>query len=144
VAAVGGCVLLAAALAGFVGFAGWGLALIGAAFVLVDLARSLPLAAAPLYGAGLLLAGELVYAARELAVHAEERPERRVPWLAGIAAVGLGVAFVPVAATQARAPRGFAAELLALAAAGVLLGVPALLARRRLRSCSQEEPTTSG
>ena len=130
---------VALALAGFIGFLGWGLLLIAAAFMLVDLARTMPLAAAPFYGAGLLLAGELVYASRELARHDEEHARRRLPWLAGVALAGLGIGFVPVAATGVSAPAGFGAELIALSAAALLLGIPALLVRRR-----QDVPTTSG
>jgi hypothetical protein len=127
------------ALAGFVGFLGWGLALIASVFLLVDLARTMPLAAAPFYGAGLLLVGELVYAARELTRHPEEHARRRLPWLAGVALAGLGIGFVPVAATGVSAPTGLGAELIALAACALLLGIPAVLARRR-----QGPPTTSG
>jgi hypothetical protein len=132
-------VFVALALAGFIRFLGWGLVLIAAAFMLVDLARTMPLVAAPFYGAGLLLAGELVYASRELARHDEEHARRRVPWLAGVALAGLGIGFVPVAATGVSAPAGFGAELIALAAAALLLGIPALLVRRR-----QDVPTTRG
>jgi hypothetical protein len=124
-------VLVLLALLGFVRLLGWGLALVAAAYVLVDLARSLPLAAAPFFGAGLLLAGELAYAARELWVVPEERPLRRVPWLAGVAICALGAAFIPIAATGARAPAGLAAEIVALVAACALMAIPALLAQRR-------------
>jgi hypothetical protein len=117
-------------LAGLVGFLGWGLAMIAAAFLLVDLARTMPLAAAPFYGAGLLLVGELAYAARELARHSEENARRRVPWLAGVGLAGLGIGFVPVAASGVSAPTGFGAELIALAACALLLGIPAVVARR--------------
>jgi hypothetical protein len=134
-----GVAFVVLALAGLVGFLGFGLLLIAAAFLLVDLARTMPLVAAPFFGAGLLLAGELVYASRELARHAEENARRRVPWLAGIALAGLGVGFVPVAATGVSAPTGLGAELIALAACALLLGIPALLALRR-----QDAPTTSG
>ena len=116
---------------GFVRLLGWGLALVAAAYVLVDLARSLPLAAAPFFGAGLLLAGELAYSARELWVVPEERPLRRVPWLAGVAICALGAGFIPVAATGAHAPAGLAAEIVALVAACALMAIPAYLARRR-------------
>jgi hypothetical protein len=127
------------ALAGFVAFLGWGLALIAAAFLLVDLARTMPLAAAPFYGAGLLLVGELVYASRELARRSEEHAQRRIPWLAGIGLAGLGIGFVPVAATGVTGPTGFGAELIALAACALLLGIPAVVARRR-----HDAPTTRG
>jgi hypothetical protein len=143
--ALAGAVVLVAlvfvvlALVGFVGFLGWGLLLIASAFLLVDLARTMPLAAAPFYGAGLLLAGELVYASRELARHAEENARRRVPWLGGVGLVGLAAGFVPVAATGVSAPTGFGAEVIALAAVALLLGIPAFLALRR-----QTPPTTSG
>lgn len=139
--ALAGLVGVLLALAGFAGFLGWGLALVAGSYLLVDLARSMPLATAPVYGAGLLLAAELAYAARELWVVPEERPQRRVPWLAGVTACALGAAYVPVAATHAPAPSGLAAELAALAAAAALLAIPALLARRR---ADHEEPTTSG
>ena len=45
----------------------WSLGLLGAGFVLVDAARSEPVLAAPVVGAGLLLVAELAYASRELA-----------------------------------------------------------------------------
>ena len=127
------------ALAGFVGFLGFGLALIATEFLLLDLAGTMPLAAAPFYGAGLLLVGELVYASRELARHPEEHARRRLPWLAGVGVAGVGIGFVPVAATGVTAPTGFGAELIALAACALLLGIPAVLSRRR-----QGPPTTSG
>lgn len=125
--------LVLLALLGFVRLLGWGLALVAAAYVLVDLARSLPLAAAPFFGAGLLLAAELVYAARELAAVADERPLRRLPWLGGVALCALGAGFVPIAATGTHAPAGLAAEIVALVAACALMAIPAVLARRRVR-----------
>jgi hypothetical protein len=143
-AAAAGLVLVLLALAGFPALLGWGLALVAAGFLLVDLARSLPLGAAPFYGAGLLLAGELVYASRELGARPEEEAWRRIPWLAAVALGALGAGFVPVAATGAPAPGGFTAELVALAAVAALLGVPALIARRARRAAAQDEPTTSG
>ena len=130
---------VALALAGFVALLGWSLALIAAAFLLVDLARTMPLAAAPFYGAGLLVVGELVYASRELARQPEEHARRRVPWLAGIGLAALCIGFVPVAATGVTAPTGLGAELIALAACALLLGVPAVVARRR-----HVTPTTRG
>jgi hypothetical protein len=139
--ALGGVVLAGLALAGFVNLLPWALALVAAGYVVIDLARSLPLAAAPFYGAGLLLAAELVYAARELAVVPEERPRRRVRWLAGVAVAALGVAYVPVAAAGAHALSGAAAELVALVAVSVVAAIPAALARRRAHHV---EPTTSG
>jgi hypothetical protein len=132
-------VFVVLALAGFVAFLGWGLALIAAVFLLVDLARTMPLAAAPFYGAGLLLVGELVYASRELARRSEEHAQRRIPWLAGIGLAGLGIGFVPVAATGVTAPTGFGAELIALAACALLIGIPAVVALRR-----HDAPTTRG
>jgi hypothetical protein len=130
-ATVGGIVLAALALAGLVNLLPWALGLVAAGYVVIDVARSLPLAAAPFYGAGLLLAAELVYAARELAVVPEERPGRRVPWLAGVAVCALGVAYVPVAAAGTHALSGAAAELVALVAASAVAAIPAVLARRR-------------
>lgn len=136
-ATVGALVLLLLALAGFVGLVGWALALAAAGYLVIDLARSMPLAAAPFYGAGLLLAAELAYASRELRTIPEERPARRVPWLVAVALCALGAGYVPVAATGASAPSGFPAELLALLAAGALLGILAVVARRPQASASR-------
>ena len=97
------------------GLVPWALGLLASGYVLVDLARSEPLLAAPFYGAGLLLAAELTYASRELARGREERPERRAVWLAAVAAAALAVASIPVAATAVTPPTGLAAELIAVA-----------------------------
>jgi hypothetical protein len=125
-----GLVLIAVALAGFPAFVPWALMLLGLEFAVVDLARDVPLEAAPFEGAGLLLAAELTYAARELARGPEERPARRAVWLLAVGAGALAVAFVPVVATTVSSPSGFAAELVAVFAAVALLTAPALLARR--------------
>ncbi len=128
-----GLVLVAVALAGVPGLVPWALGLLASGYVVVDLARSEPLLAAPFYGAGLLLAAELTYASRELARGREEQPERRAVWLAAVGAAALAVASIPVAATAVTPPTGLAAELIAVVAAVLLLAAPALLLRRGRR-----------
>jgi hypothetical protein len=123
--------LLLLALAGFVGLLPWSLALLGLEFVVVDAARSEPALAAAFYGTGLLLSAELAYASRELARGREEELERRVSWVAVVAAGALATGLIPVAATLISTPGGPGAELVALAGAVALLGVPALLVLRR-------------
>jgi hypothetical protein len=125
--------LLVLSLRGSVGALPWSLATIGAEYAVVDVARGAPLVTAPLYGAGLLLTAELAYASRELARGREEHASRRVPWLFGVAAAGLGAALVPVGAAGISAPSGFGPELAAVVFSAVLLGAPALLLRRQAR-----------
>jgi len=125
-----GVALLAVALTGFPAFVPWALFALGLEYVVIDFARDVPLEAAPFAGAGLLLAAELTYAARELARGPEERPARRAVWLLAVGAVALAAAFVPVVATTVTPPAGFVAELLASIAAVALLAPAAILARR--------------
>jgi hypothetical protein len=123
--------MLACVLAGYVGLLPWSLAALALEFGLVDLARGEPARAAPVYGAGLLLVAELAYASRALARGPEEQPGRRVLWLLLVSAGALAVGSLPVAAAGLRWTSGLGAALLGLAAAVTLLGVPALLVRRR-------------
>ena len=109
----------------------WSVALAAAGFVVVDSARSEPILAAPVYGAGLLLVAELAYASRELARGREEHPWRRVARLAVVTAVAFLAASLPALATGYSPPTGVAATLLALAAAALLLAPSLLLLRAR-------------
>jgi hypothetical protein len=124
-------VLLLFALAGFVDLVPWSIALAATGFVLVDSARSEPVAAAPVYGAALLLVAELAYASRELARGPEEKLRRRVARLAAVTALALAAATLPAVATGVSPPSGLTASLLALAGAAVLLLPPVLLLRAR-------------
>lgn len=124
-------VLLVLALAGLVGLLPWSLGLAAAGFVLVDSARSEPVLAAPVVGAGLLLVAELAYASRELARGPEEHARRRVARLALVSAAALVAATVPAVATGFAPPSGASASLLALGASAVLLVPPVLLLRGR-------------
>jgi Mn2+/Fe2+ NRAMP family transporter len=126
-----GLALLVVALAGFVGALPWSLGLVGGAFVVVDSARAVPVLAAPLAGAGLLLVAELAYASRELARGSEERPGRRVRRLAGVTVAALGAAAVPAVATGVSPPSGLAASFVALGASAAVLLPPVLLLRGR-------------
>ena len=121
--------LLLLALAGFVAALPWSLGLVAAEFVLIDTARSEPVLATPLFGAGLLLVAELAYASRELARGAEERTRRRVLWLAAVAAAALVAASFPAVASGIAPPSGLAAALIALGASAVLLLPVVLLVR---------------
>jgi hypothetical protein len=109
----------------------WSVVLAAAGFVLVDSARSEPVTAAPVYGAGLRLVAELAYASRELARGPEEHPSRRVGRLALVTALALAVAALPALATGFSPPSGLGASLLALAAGAALLVPPVLLLRAR-------------
>jgi hypothetical protein len=109
----------------------WSVALAAVGFVVVDSARSEPILAAPVYGAGLLLVAELAYASRELARGREEHPSRRVARLAVVTAVAFLAASLPALATGYSPPTGVAATLLALAAAALLLAPSLLLLRAR-------------
>jgi hypothetical protein len=124
-------VLLLLSLVGLVGLVPWSVGLAAAGFVVVDSARSEPIVAAPVYGAGLLLVAELAYASRELARGAEEHHGRRVVRLAAVTAVALAAAALPAFATGVSPPSGIFASLLALGAAAVLLLPPILLLRPR-------------
>jgi hypothetical protein len=128
--AIAGTLLVVAALGGLVGAAPWALGVLASGYVLVLLAQGEPVVAAPFYGAGLLLVAELTYASRELARGAEEAPERRLVWLAAVAAGSLAVATLPVAATAVSPPTGTAAEVVAAVAAVLLVAAPALVLRR--------------
>jgi hypothetical protein len=89
-----------------------------------------PLAAAPLWGAGLLAAGGLAERALTLAEGGELEADALVAWLAGVGTLaGGGLAAAALVLLAARGDtRAGAAGL----AAGALLAVlPALLARRR-------------
>jgi len=116
---------------GFVELVPWSIGLAATGFVLADSARSEPISAAPLYGAGLLLVAELAYASRELARGPEEHLGRRVARLAVVTAVALAAATLPALATGVSPPTGLAASLPALAAAAVLLLPSVLLLRAR-------------
>jgi hypothetical protein len=136
--ALAGAALLVAALAGLVGAVPWALGTLASGYVLVLLAQGEPTVAAPFYGAGLLLVGELTYASRELARGAEEAPGRRIVWLAAVAAAALAVATLPVAAAAVSPPTGLAAEVVAAVAAVLLVAAPALVLRRAGREPSAE------
>ena len=123
--------LLLLSLVGLVGLVPWSVALAAAGFVIVDSARSEPIVAAPVYGAGLLLVAELAYASRELARGPEEHPRRRIVRLAAVTAVALAAAALPAFATGVSPPSGIVASVLALGAAAVLLLPPILLLRPR-------------
>jgi hypothetical protein len=124
-------VLLLLALAGFVDLVPWSVALAATGFVVVDSARTEPVAAAPMVGAGLLLVAELAYASRELARGPEENLRRRAVRLVAVTALALAAATLPALATGVSPPSGLAASLLALAGAAVLLLPPVLLLRAR-------------
>jgi hypothetical protein len=89
-------------------------------------------AAAPLWGAGLLVAGALAERALTLPDDGEIEPDALVGWLAGLgmlAGVGLAAgALVLLAATTTAGT-----TVAGLAAGAVLAVVPAVLARRRAR-----------
>jgi hypothetical protein len=123
--------LLGTALLGLVGSLPWALGLLGLSYAIVDVSRGEPVAAAPFVGAGLLLTGELVYAARELARASDPKADRRLPWLAGITLAGLSAGFVTVEAIGVASPTGLSAEILAVAASASLLALPAALIRTR-------------
>lgn len=125
--------VLVATLAVRVALLPWALVLFALDYGVVDVARSEPLLLAPLYGAGLLLTAELVYAARELRRAAEEQAVRRLLYLGGVLAGALAAACVPLAALDVGHPSGIAAALIALAASSALIGTPALLLRRTAR-----------
>jgi hypothetical protein len=84
----------------------------------------------PFFGAGLLVLAELVYASRELARGADERPARRLAWLLAVAVCALAAAFLPVLAVGRGGPSGLAAGVLAVGAAVMTFGVSAVLMRR--------------
>ena len=124
-------ILLLFALVGFVDLVPWSVALAATGFVVVDSARTEPVAAAPMVGAGLLLVAELAYASRELARGPEENLRRRAVRLIAVTALALAAATLPALATGVSPPSGLAASLLALAGAAVLLLPPVLLLRAR-------------
>jgi hypothetical protein len=133
VAAAGvlGLLLLVLALAGAVGLVPWSLAAVATGFVVVDAARSEPVMASAVFGAGLLLAAELAYASRELARGPEEHAGRRVGRLALVTVAALAAAAVPAVATGISPPSGAAASLIALGASAALLVPSVLFATRR-------------
>ena len=119
------------ALAGFVDLVPWSVALAAVGFVVIDSARTEPILAAPVYGAGLLLVAELAYASRELARGREELPWRRVARLVAVTAAAFAAASLPALATGFSPPSGVAVSLVALAAAALLLAPSILLLRAR-------------
>lgn len=123
----GGLALLAvrhpAALAGALGALGV------AAAVAIDQGASE--AAAPLWGAGLLVAGALAERALTMPADGELENEALVGWLAGLGVLaGLGLAAGALVLLAATTDAGTAVA--GLAAGAVLAVVPAVLARRRL------------
>jgi hypothetical protein len=100
----------------------WALVILTVEYTLVDLAHTQSLLVAPFYGTGLLLTGELTYAA--------ETGPRLWPRLLTVAGAAFTASFVSVLAAGTSGPGGVGAAVLALAAAGVLLAVPLLLLRR--------------
>jgi hypothetical protein len=89
-------------------------------------------AAAPLWGAGLLVAGTLGERAVSLAGDGEVEADALVVWLAGLGALaGGGLAAAALVLLAAATNAGTTA--LGLAAAALLAVVPAALARRRAR-----------
>jgi hypothetical protein len=125
--------LLVGALLGLLGSLPWALGILGLSYAIVDVSRGEPLAAAPFYGAGLLLTGELVYASRELRRAPEQGASRRFRLLIGVTLAGLAAGFISVEALGISGPTGLSAELLALAASVGLFAVPALFIRTRFR-----------
>ena len=124
-------VFLAAGLLGFLGAVPWALGLLGASFTIVDLSQGEPLAAAPFYGAGLLLTAELAYASRALRRGSGGLVGRQLGWIVGVTGAGLVAGFVAVEAVGVSGPTGLPAELIAVAAAVSLLALPAFLLRAR-------------
>jgi hypothetical protein len=95
----------------------------------VALDQGAPAAAAPLWGAGLLLAGALAERAQGLPPAGEIEEGALAAWLAGIGALaGGGLAAGALVLLAAGADAGTAA--LGLAAGALLAVVPAALARR--------------
>jgi hypothetical protein len=123
--------LLVTALLGLLGALPWALGFLGLSYAIVDLSRGEPLTAAPFYGAGLLLTGELVYASRELRRVSEQSAGRRFQWLAVVTLAGLTAGFVTIEAIGISGPTGLLAELLAVVASVSLLALPAFLLRTR-------------
>jgi hypothetical protein len=96
----------------------------------VALDRGAPAAAAPLWGAGLLVAGALAERALTLPGDGEIEADALVGWLAGLGALaGVGLAAGALVLLAGTTSTGATAA--GLAAAAVLAVVPALLARRR-------------
>jgi hypothetical protein len=108
----------------------WALLLVAVEYTLVDLVHTQPLLAAPFYGAGLLLAAELAYAANELRRPPAEAGTRLLARMLTVAGAAFTASFVSVLAAGAAGPGGVGAAVLALAAACGLLALPLLLLRR--------------
>lgn len=116
----------------------WGLALLGAAYVVAVLERPPGLdPLAPAFGAGLLLAAELAYWSLDARAPARRDPglqRRRAVRVAGVvgAAFVLDVCVAVGAAVGGLAGGGLLLSLLGMAAAVGTLAVAAALARRRV------------
>ncbi|MGZ6645128.1 MAG: hypothetical protein ACXVFT_25260 [Solirubrobacteraceae bacterium] len=96
----------------------------------VALDQGAPAAAAPLWGAGLLVAGALAERALTLPAGGEIEADALVGWLAGLGALaGVGLAAGALVLLAGTASGG--TTVAGLAAAAVLAVVPAVLARRR-------------
>ncbi|HEX6744023.1 MAG TPA: hypothetical protein VF087_07405 [Solirubrobacteraceae bacterium] len=96
----------------------------------VALDQGAPAAAAPLWGAGLLVAGALAERALTLPGDGEIEAEALVGWLAGLGALaGVGLAAGALVLLAGTTTGG--TSVAGLAAVAVLAVVPAVLARRR-------------
>ena len=96
----------------------------------VALDQGAPAAAAPLWGAGLLVAGALAERALTLPRDGEIEADALVGWLAGLGALG-GVALAAAALVLLAGTASGGTTVVGLAAGAVLAVVPAVLARRR-------------
>jgi len=96
----------------------------------VALDQGAPAAAAPLWGAGLLVAGALAERALTLPGDGEIEADALVGWLAGLGTLA-GVALAAAALVLLAGTASGGTTVVGLAAGAVLAIVPAVLARRR-------------
>jgi hypothetical protein len=96
----------------------------------VALDQGAPAAAAPLWGAGLLVAGALAERALTLPGDGQIEADALVGWLAGLGALA-GVALAAAALVLLAGTASGGTTVVGLAAGAVLAVVPAVLARRR-------------